>query len=719
MKFLRRHLLGAPLFLSLLAVGGAISGGWWYALCGLAVLVAWGCRLWRIGACALLCALVAGLHTRLVEQRCARFCERAEWVEVVELTGTVERGLRRGCVLSTGWNGVRVVLRGELHYTPGDVVRVRAQWQEPRPAAVKGVFDSSAWMRGQGIAASLDYMDGSKLGKPLSLRTIQYWGLRIRERLAGILMPPGTEQDAARQVLCALVLGDKSGAEAETMEGFRNGGCLHAFAVSGLHVGLISGILWALFRLLRVRPVVVRPLLLVTVGVYVLITGGAVPALRAYLMLAVLLLGYMLRRRVSLLNTWSFAALLILLVDGSQLRNAGFLLSFGVYAAICLALKFCLAEKAWFGPDDYIPVSLRTRREMRWSNFELGVRGAVMVSLSAWLVSVPITLYYFHTANTSSFLTNIAITPLLPVVMFCGLLHLCAAGIPWVGLATEWVARQSAALLLGVVSWFGELPYAYLPAQEPAPLHSLMVQGTGYGGSFTMLGNHGLLIDCGNETTAEMKTMPTLFHAGFTPAALLVTSPRVNAGGGAAVLQRMWPEMRVIHANELPQGGCVFETQAGSFTILPPPAEQPRKKASDYHPVVLWNSPAGLVQYVGHASYTTYAALPAPAADAVILGQHPQTPVHAGDVAEGARVIFLPGTEASHMGTQVGEHSCLLCQLDEKRRNEGQNELQHNGHSCGDENSPAAAECAEEVGHGSERAAHNEEFQSQKQVLPE
>ncbi|MBR2145425.1 MAG: ComEC/Rec2 family competence protein, partial [Akkermansia sp.] len=232
-----------------------------------------------------------------------------ELQEVVELRATVERCLSRGCVLSTGWNGVRVQLRGEMPFTPGDVVRVRAAWREAEPPPVRGVFHAADWRHGQGIAASLDYLEGEKLGKPLSFRTVQHWGLRIRESLARRLMPPGTETDAARQVLCALVLGDKSGAESETLEGFRNGGCLHAFAVSGLHVGLVSGILWFLLKLLRVRPVVIRPMLLVSVGVYVLMTGCAVPAIRAYIMLAVLLAGYMLQRRVNLLNTWSFAAL--------------------------------------------------------------------------------------------------------------------------------------------------------------------------------------------------------------------------------------------------------------------------------------------------------------------------------------------------------------------------------------------------------------------------
>jgi competence protein ComEC len=355
-----------------------------------------------------------------------------------------------------------------------------------------------------------------------------------------------------------------------------------------------------------------------------------------------------------LLNTWSFAALLILLVDYSQLYNAGFLLSFGVYATICLAVRLCMSENAWFGPDAYIPASLRTRWEMRVSHIELMVRGTVIVSLSAWLVSVPITMFFFHSANSLSFLTNIAIAPILPVVMFCGMLHLCAAGIPWIGIATEWAAQKSAVLLIGVVSWFGDVPFAYLPAEEPAPAHALMIQGTSYGSSFTMLGNHGLLIDCGNATTAEMKTAPTLFHAGYTPAVLLVTTPRAHSGGGAEILQQKWPELELIRAHELPPEGYAFETQAGRFTIFPPPGDMPRRNAADSAPLVLWESPGGRVLYIGDASFAAYAPHAGMPADIVILGKHPLQPVSVEDVSA-SRVILLPSyTADKNTGTPHG-----------------------------------------------------------------
>jgi hypothetical protein len=211
------------------------------------------------------------------------------------------------------------------------------------------------------------------------------------------------------------------------------------------------------------------------------------------------------------------------------------------------------------------------------------------------------------------------------------------------------------------VGWFGDLPYAYLPAQEPASLHSILVQGTGFGGSFTMLGNHGLLVDCGNETTASLKTVPTLFHAGYTPAALLITTPRVSSGGGAHVVRRMWPGIPVINAHELPAEGLSFETQCGRFILYPPKNRSARKNALDYHPIVLWESPAGRVLYVGNASYSSYAALLQQQADVVISGLN----VGAED-AQAARVILLPVADEKSTGTNcvpVEENETLQMEI--------------------------------------------------------
>lgn len=114
-----------------------------------------------------------------------------------------------------------------------------------------------------------------------------------------------------------------------------------------------------------------------------------------------------------------------------------------------------------------------------------------------------------------------------------------------------------------------------------------------------------------------------------------------------------------MQAHELPPEGLVFETQAGRFTILPAPPEFPRRNAASHHPLVLWESPAGRVLYVGNAAYTTLASAPEQAVDVAILGQHPAQRVQPADVRAGG-VILLPAAadDAAPGAEVVGLQEC-------------------------------------------------------------
>ena len=82
----------------------------------------------------------------------------------------------------------------------------------------------------------------------------------------------------------------------------------------------------------------------------------------------------------------------------------------------------------------------------------------------------------------------------------------------------------------------------------------------------------------------------------------------------------------------------MLETQAGRYTIFLPPAGLPRRKAADHHPLVLWESPAGRVLYVGNASYAAYSSLPEDLRpDVVILGHLVQP-----EDVENGRTVLLP-----------------------------------------------------------------------------
>ncbi len=674
---LRLLLLRTPLALPLVGVVAALLGGVYWAVVVVAAALAAALRLWRMMLCLLLCAFIAAFHEGQRLRDAARAAEACLQRDAVEVEGTVVDILGYGCLLRAEAWGVTLALRGEgIPYAEGDRVRVLAAPRTVEPPPVDGMFDRAAWMRSRGIALEADFIRGERLGHPFSWAAVRGYATGIRHALAERLMPPGTEADARRQVLCALVLGARELAEPGTLLPFRRGGTLHAFAVSGMHVVMLAGFLWVLLKALRVHPSTGRVLLLVVLAAYVIITGFSVPALRAYVMMATLLLGLSLRRRVGLANSWCFAALLVLLVEPWQLRSAGFLLSFAIYAAICIGARFCLREAAWVGPDAFIPPRLYTPWERRQRQADYSLRGTIIVSLVAYVVSLPLTILLFHSLNPWSFVSNIAIAPLIPLVMSAGIGLLLLAGIPVLGAAAGWLALHAAGLLLALSSWLGYLPGACLAAEAPRPPQSAMVLGTGFGGSCCVLGNPGLAIDCGNELTAALQVEPALFHAGYQPSALLLSRAAKGWAEGAKVMQATWPSLQLIASPELGTRPLLLEGRAGRFTLYPPPAELPRRPAANGAPIVRWEMPDGRrLLYVGDASRATWLQLPPEArqADILILGKNPAQPLDDPSVLQecgASLIVLLPSAAESLLQQQhapggarllrVGARQCLF-----------------------------------------------------------
>ena len=641
-RTLQRLLWRTPLLVPLVVTCGVICGGvggWVAAVVALSVAVNYGMR--RVAACAVLCGAVVAISQAVRQSHAEALHEALAQRGAVELHGVVVQQLLRGCVVQTGWTGLRVAVRGdELDWSVGAEVRFVAAEQPVVSSPVEGMYSAERWMRGQGVCAQLAYLHGEQVGLSHGWYRMIRMAEAVRASLAGRLMPPGTQGDARHQTLCALVLGEKALAEDATMERFRRGGCLHAFAVSGLHVGLVAGLLWAMLRAGRVRPSIGRWVLLAGVGLYVTATGLAVPALRAYLMLVVVLFALILKRHSTLFNTWCFVALLILVYQPFQLYQAGFQLSFAIYAAICLGIQYGVSRRRWFGPDDYLPPRIYTRVERFAARADLALRGVVVASLCAWLASLPFSALHFHTINTVSYITNIAITPVLPCVMLCGLLALFLGAVPLVGPACLWLACQSAGVLLWLVGAVGSTPAALLPAHEPAPPSAAIIGAMQYGKSFAVLGNPGVLLgDVQHAGSAHFTIEPAVFHSGFSPVAIAAASENT-----VSLYSHRWPHLRALPRDlSTPYS---FSTSAGHYTIYSPPGQG----AAQAQPLVVWEQPGGLrVIYAAQAAASTLECLPEPErrADVLILGYSPQEPVMDTDLLSSfgaGELLLLPST---------------------------------------------------------------------------
>lgn len=137
-------------------------------------------------------------------------------------------------------------------------------------------------------------------------------------------------------VMLALTVGDTSALSEETANAFRLSGLAHVFAVSGLHIGLFSSLFLLLSKLLKLKRFKKCALVLIPTLFYVGICGFSSSSVRAFIMLAVILLSQQIGFKHDKLSALSIAALIITFISPRSAFNKGWQLSFSAIAGIFL-----------------------------------------------------------------------------------------------------------------------------------------------------------------------------------------------------------------------------------------------------------------------------------------------------------------------------------------------------------------------------------------------
>jgi competence protein ComEC len=228
-----------------------------------------------------------------------------------------------GAVIQLSWFDPPVIMQGDVWQLN---VRLRQPWSYQNP----GGFDYERWLFGKRLNGSGYVREGALLQRSGPARTGQTF--------AGFLDANAVRHEG---IILALTRGDAGGISNDQWSRFRATGTVHLMVVSGLHVGLVVGTGFLLFRwLLRGLPMLVSyerlagGLALLAAAGFVLATGSGVPALRAWLMAALLMASIMTGRRVSRLSVFVICMALVLLLDPLVVHQAGFYLSFGAVAVL-------------------------------------------------------------------------------------------------------------------------------------------------------------------------------------------------------------------------------------------------------------------------------------------------------------------------------------------------------------------------------------------------
>ena len=314
----------------------------------------------------------------------------------------------------------------------GDIVCFHGRVQPPRNFSDSLAFDYARYVTMQGLSGTvyLPRTRWSKVGEgSLSLRERM---LRLRARVGREYMSRTFEDDVLG-VLSALILGDKRGLTKELRVVYSDAGVAHVLALSGMHVGIIYGILAFLLRgLIRRRRLRWLPevIIIAVLWAFALMVGMSASVVRAVAMCTL----YAVARRASggdssSPHLLSLTALVMLLVRPLYLFDVGFQLSFMAMVAIL-----------WLEP--HLEALFQKHRLHPVLAYLVGI---VCMSLAAQLGTFPLVLYHFGSFPTYFLVTNLVVVPALFVVVLLMLVW-------WVlTLAHLPLAQQLGTLLQGFV----------------------------------------------------------------------------------------------------------------------------------------------------------------------------------------------------------------------------------------------------------------------------
>ena len=213
---------------------------------------------------------------------------------------------------------------------------------------------------------------------------------------------PSDRMAQTRAVVKALAYGYQDEIPAEIEESFRQSGAIHLLALSGMHLGLLYGLLLKLLAFTGNSPAARRVrsiIIILTLWAFTIFTGCGVSILRAAVMFSVYEAGVLAGRRRNGLNALSLSAIIITVADQSAPSGISFQLSYAAMTAIFLIFP-------------HLRAIVKTRNRISGR-----IADACAMTIACQATTAPIILLHFGTFAFYSLLANLLCSPIVSIAM--------------------------------------------------------------------------------------------------------------------------------------------------------------------------------------------------------------------------------------------------------------------------------------------------------------
>ncbi len=332
-----------------------------------------------------------------------------------------------------GWTKVSGTVRVQVSepvvdLKAGDYIQAYCWLDRFKEATNPGQFDIAKYLARKNvfIATSIESRDGIELLESSPAGIFTKIKRKLRETTTQALLGDLSPEDRSRGLLEALLLGYRGNIDSNTYRAFRRTGLLHFISLSGMHLGILVGIIWWLCKTAGLMKRGRAIICIIAIVVFLLIVPPRAPTLRAAIIGFVFCASFLFRRRSNSINTLSLAAIILLLMRPTNLFEAGWQLSFASVLGIllfCQRFLFFLYETITRLP--WAKKAPKTRPFFRI----ISRPGPFLLELfstgvTAWVGGAGILLYHFYTINPLTSLWTVVAFPFVALILTIGYLKI-------------------------------------------------------------------------------------------------------------------------------------------------------------------------------------------------------------------------------------------------------------------------------------------------------
>lgn len=467
---------------------------------------------------------------------------------------------------------IRLTHSLSLNVAPGRFVRCWSVLRPPPQPSMPGdyAFNRQAFFEG---LDAVGYVQGRCRGGPLGTRA-GLWDhaktlLAVTRRALAVHVKDAAGERAGG-FAAALASGDRSFMSQEDMEALRRSGLAHLLAISGLHLGIVGGLVYvstrrllALWEWLALRIPVQKPaaaIALIMSGAYLLLSGASISTQRAFIMAAVFFGAILLDRSPLSFRSFAVAMIAVILIQPHSVMTPGFQMSFAATGALIATYL------VWREHDE-------TRQAGKRNRYVFSLQSLVVTSIIGAAATAPFALYHFDRVAPGGIWANLMAMPIITFIS-APMAGLAMATAP-IGLDEPFLRLFGWSLeqVLNIAHWVSARPGSGLTISDPMPALVLVVMSVGLVAVCLVTGLRrrvsALAITTSLAALAWFSAPRTILHWSPSGEVLIRTNAQgwqkldVADGDGLSPLT-----LADLSASDVCKGkDCIFETAIGRVAI--------------------------------------------------------------------------------------------------------------------------------------------------------